>query len=66
MPVQIVNLPPGALYVSVAITWVFPVAAGEQTFALVGAPFPNALVVEYADPILTALYVPFGPTGNTP
>jgi hypothetical protein len=65
-PVETCNLPPGSQYVGLAITWVFPVAAGEQSFALAASQFPSNVVVDFANPIITALYVPFGPTGNTP
>lgn len=48
----------------ITVTWVFPVdAAGNRTFALrVGSSDPEEAV--FANPVITALYVPFGAKGT--
>jgi hypothetical protein len=48
----------------IAVTWVFPVIAGARTFALQTAPAEIGSDVGVANPAITALYVPFGPTGT--
>jgi hypothetical protein len=45
-------------------TWVFPVTAGARTFALETGVFPPAGAVSTDNPTMTALFVPFGPTGT--
>lgn len=49
---------------SVTTTYVYPVTAGAKTFSLEGLTLSGT---PYAsDIVLTALYVPFGPVGDTP
>jgi hypothetical protein len=49
-----------------AVTWVFPVAAGARTFSLEAGKFPGAATheVEFVNPMLTGLFVPFGSAGT--
>ncbi len=52
---------------SLSQSYVFPVAAaGQYTFQLRFKAGGNGLTVTAQEGVITALYVPFGPTGNTP
>lgn len=56
-----------ALAQSTSTSWVFPVTPGNRTFTLVGGVLGNAsnfAVEVVVNPVLTALFVPFGPNGN--
>jgi hypothetical protein len=47
------------------VSWVFPVEAGTNTFTLRTAAFPDSAPVDFYNPTLTALYVPFGASGTS-
>jgi hypothetical protein len=50
-----------------AVTWLFPISeAGERTFSLEAGIFPGSSEedVDVRNPAMTALFVPFGPTGT--
>jgi hypothetical protein len=55
----------GNAYTALADTWVFPIAAGQTKTFTLRAAFVDANVgfVNFRG-VLTALYVPFGPTGT--
>ncbi|MGN6673609.1 MAG: hypothetical protein ACTHMA_09925 [Thermomicrobiales bacterium] len=57
--------PSNALVETVANNWVFPVPAGAQTFVLEGCrfQFSGSATINYFNPQVTALYVPFGSGG---
>lgn len=44
-------------------TWVFPVDPGDNTFQLRTAPFPSSAAINFVNPRLSAVYVPYGATG---
>jgi hypothetical protein len=50
---------------SVAVTYIFPVNAGDRTFALQAAKTADTGTVQLVDATITALFVPFGSTGGT-
>ncbi len=50
--------------VTVSTSWLFPVTAGTRTFALQSGGFPVGAAISKENPAMTALYVPFGPTGT--
>jgi hypothetical protein len=50
---------------SVGLTYVFPVRAGDRAFAMQASVTGTPSHIDLIDAALTALYVPFGPTGGT-
>ena len=56
--VYLPNTPSGSSGGSIALTWIFPVTAGAQTFEIL----VTATITHY-NPTLTLLYVPFGSMG---
>jgi hypothetical protein len=48
---------------TVAVNWIFPVTAGSHAYDLQGNSFPDGTIAFY-NPMLTALFVPFGSTGG--
>jgi hypothetical protein len=49
---------------ALAVTYIFPATAGTRTYLLEAGKFPGGSAVSFANPVLTGLYVPFGPTGG--
>jgi hypothetical protein len=49
---------------ALAVTYVFPATAGTRTYRLEAGKFPPAAEVSFSNPVLTGLYVPYGPTGG--
>ena len=51
-------------YAPLASTWLFPVQPGMRTFVLEASVTPDETnAVSVNNPIITAIYVPFGPHG---
>lgn len=50
---------------TVPLTWVFPVSAGDNTIELQTAVLAPAGAINFTNPTLTALYVPYGATGTS-
>jgi hypothetical protein len=57
---------PGPEIETAAISWVFPVSAGAQTFVLEACLFQytGSATINAVNPQVTALFVPFGPDGT--
>ena len=49
---------------ALATTYVFPATAGTRTYTLTAGKFPGGATVNFYNPVLTGLYIPFGPTGS--
>jgi len=65
-PVQIASIGFGTtdiIDVPGSATWVFPVTAGPRTFALESGTFPSTASIAVVNPVITALFIPFGPSG---
>jgi hypothetical protein len=50
-------------FANVALSWIFPVTPGVRTFALQGAKYPAAATATLENPVINAIYVPFGASG---
>lgn len=65
-PVQIASVGNGTtsiINVPGSATWVFPVTSGPRTFSLESGTFPSTAGVAVVNPAMTALFIPFGPSG---